>query len=260
MTHHAMKALLALSLLWALPATAQQTSAQLNALIQADGASPTLNALLTQMNASYAFTSNTTGITFQSPNSSGAFIDSTGSPTAVNGIDWTAVTFTGSAFKSPGFAVDPYGDVGVGTTTPAIFSTYGTLTLNGAGGGILTAQHAGTEVFRIQADTTFTSLGVYTNPLIFATNGSEQGRLSVSGGWNIGTTGVDPGNKNLNVEGTIQTGGYAIASLPSCGAGTKGATTYVTNGQTSPTYLGTVSTTGAVVAPVFCNGTNWIYH
>jgi len=59
--------------------------------------------------------------------------------------------------------------------------------------------------------------------------------------------------------GVVETGGYAIASLPSCAAGTKGALAYVTNGQTTPTFLGTVSTTGAVVAPVFCNGTAWIY-
>jgi hypothetical protein len=53
--------------------------------------------------------------------------------------------------------------------------------------------------------------------------------------------------------------GYAIASLPSCAAGTKGARAYVTNGQTTPTFLGTVSTTGAVNAPVFCNGAAWVY-
>jgi len=53
--------------------------------------------------------------------------------------------------------------------------------------------------------------------------------------------------------------GFTIANLPSCGGSTKGARLYVTNAQTTPTFLGTVSTTGSVVAPVFCNGSAWIY-
>ena len=53
--------------------------------------------------------------------------------------------------------------------------------------------------------------------------------------------------------------GFTIGNLPSCGGSTKGARLYVTNAQTTPTFLGTVSTTGSVVAPVFCNGSNWIY-
>lgn len=52
---------------------------------------------------------------------------------------------------------------------------------------------------------------------------------------------------------------YTIATLPSCVAGLSGARAVVTNGQTSPTYLGAVSTTGAVVAPVMCNGSGWVY-
>jgi len=53
---------------------------------------------------------------------------------------------------------------------------------------------------------------------------------------------------------------YTIATLPTCALGTRGAEAYVTDGQTSPTYLGTVSATGAVTAPVFCNGSSWVYH
>lgn len=58
---------------------------------------------------------------------------------------------------------------------------------------------------------------------------------------------------------SVITAGYAIASLPTCNSGLKGARAYVTNAQTTPTFLGTVSTTGAVVAPVFCNGAGWLY-
>jgi len=49
-----------------------------------------------------------------------------------------------------------------------------------------------------------------------------------------------------------------IANLPAA-ASYQGARATVTNGQATPTFLGAVSTTGAVVAPVFSNGTSWIY-
>lgn len=52
---------------------------------------------------------------------------------------------------------------------------------------------------------------------------------------------------------------YLISGLPTCNASTQGVHVYVTNGVTSPTFLGTVSATGTTVAPVFCNGTAWVY-
>ena len=58
----------------------------------------------------------------------------------------------------------------------------------------------------------------------------------------------------------VEVPGYTIASLPGCIAGLQGANAYVTNGQATPPYLGTVSATGAVIAPVFCNGSGWVYH
>lgn len=51
-----------------------------------------------------------------------------------------------------------------------------------------------------------------------------------------------------------------IATLPTCGVSTVGEYAYVTNGAASPAYNGTVSATGTVTVPVFCNGTNWTYH
>ena len=53
---------------------------------------------------------------------------------------------------------------------------------------------------------------------------------------------------------------YLISALPACNSGLTGANAYVTNGQTSPPYLGAVSATGSTVAPVFCNGSGWVYH
>lgn len=50
---------------------------------------------------------------------------------------------------------------------------------------------------------------------------------------------------------------YTIATLPvSPTAGTKA---YVSNGQTGPLFMGAVSATGTTFAPVFYNGSAWLY-
>lgn len=48
-----------------------------------------------------------------------------------------------------------------------------------------------------------------------------------------------------------------VATLPTCNAGAAGTMSAV-NDATLPTFLGTVAGGGAVVTPVFCDGTNWI--
>jgi hypothetical protein len=94
-----------------------------------------------------------------------------------------------------------------------------------------------------------------------AINGSGGGcRLCVGNTdnfWSLGTSSV----MYSNVFGRqVTTGGYTIGTLPTCNAGNIGARAYVTNGQTTPTFMGAVSTTGAVVAPVFCTGAGgWVY-
>jgi hypothetical protein len=64
---------------------------------------------------------------------------------------------------------------------------------------------------------------------------------------------------NIEFPGTLSTQGYPILSLPACNSALQGARAHVTNGQSSPSFLGAVSTTGSVVAPVFCNGSGWVY-
>jgi len=51
-----------------------------------------------------------------------------------------------------------------------------------------------------------------------------------------------------------------ISQLATCTSGLAGSENYVTNGQSSPSYLGTVGTTGSTFARVMCNGTHWVYH
>lgn len=87
-------------------------------------------------------------------------------------------------------------------------------------------------------------------------NNTDGNTFYVANGSSVQAIGNTPTSVNNNV---LQSNGYIISGLPTCNSGLQGAHTYVTNGQTSPTYLGTVSTTGSVVAPVFCNGSGWIY-
>ena len=51
----------------------------------------------------------------------------------------------------------------------------------------------------------------------------------------------------------------AGTALPTCNTAYKGAQLTVSD-ATSPTYLGTYTSGGTVVAPVFCNGSNWLTH
>ena len=78
-------------------------------------------------------------------------------------------------------------------------------------------------------------------------------QIANSGGVSIGNT-TDPGATNLSVTGTVKTGGYTVAGLPT---GVTGARAYVTNAL-APSYGATVVGGGAVTIPVFYNGTNWI--
>lgn len=56
---------------------------------------------------------------------------------------------------------------------------------------------------------------------------------------------------------TVQTPCVLIANLPA--AGVAGRRDCVTNGAAVPVFLGTVSSTGSTVAPVFDNGASWVY-
>lgn len=51
----------------------------------------------------------------------------------------------------------------------------------------------------------------------------------------------------------------AVAGLSTCNSGLKGGVAAV-NDATAPVYLTTITGGGSVVAPVFCNGTNWVAH
>ena len=72
----------------------------------------------------------------------------------------------------------------------------------------------------------------------------------------VTNTGVLTTTAGIISGGTIRLKGYTVATLP---AGTQGDTAYVTDAL-APTFLGALVGGGAIVTPVFHNGTAWISH
>jgi hypothetical protein len=60
---------------------------------------------------------------------------------------------------------------------------------------------------------------------------------------------------SIKSSGTIQTGGYTFATLPTP---TTGMRAYITDGAASPAYMDNAAGGGTTVTPVFYDGTNWI--
>jgi hypothetical protein len=87
------------------------------------------------------------------------------------------------------------GDVGIGTSTPANYAGYKTLTINGTStGGEIDLQAAGAQVAFFAASNGSTGFGsTVSTPLIFYTNNSERMRIDSSGNVGIGTTSVTSG-------------------------------------------------------------------
>lgn len=52
---------------------------------------------------------------------------------------------------------------------------------------------------------------------------------------------------------------YTVATLPTCNGGAQGDMAYVTD-SLAPVYLTTIAGGGSAVAPVFCDGSNWVAH
>ena len=60
---------------------------------------------------------------------------------------------------------------------------------------------------------------------------------------------------NITASGTVKTGGYTFATLPTP---TTGMRAYITDGALAPVYMANATSGSTVITPVFYNGTNWI--
>ena len=168
------------------------------------------------------------------------------------GMTRSIVTMTGCTFGD--FTIDGVNGTGVASGG------------SGAGGGAIAAVYLNRTGNCGDAATTYGSHWGISNVKMDGVSdyvvkmiGVDHGSISnlADGGNVTNLINADSGS-SVMAYGALTTQ-YTIATLPACNAGTKGLKTIVTNGQTTPTFLGTVSTTGAVIAPVVCNGTAWLY-
>jgi hypothetical protein len=92
--------------------------------------------------------------------------------------------------------------------------------------------------------------------------------LSFAGGQGTGITGITSNSGSgswvhtgqLTTTGPVKTSsGYTVATLPTATTALTGARAYVTDAAATPAFLGTATGGGSIVAPVFCNGTGWVY-
>jgi len=97
---------------------------------------------------------------------------------------------------------------------------------------------------------------IYSDSYIYGGNIA----LNNSGGWFGNASGslrfTNSGGNRWVTNSPITLQGYTVSTLP---AGTQGDTAYVTDAL-APTYLAAIVGGGAVVCPVFYNGTTWVAH
>jgi hypothetical protein len=103
------------------------------------------------------------------------------------------------------------------------------------------------------------SSGMSTAGLVVgATSAAVSGVAYIAGTLGVGiaapTTALDVGG-SIKASGTVQTGGYTFATLPTP---TTGMRAYITDGAALPLYMANAAGGGSTVTPVFYNGTNWI--
>lgn len=125
------------------------------------------------------------------------------------------------------------------------------------GGSFPAGTAAAPSVVVGNATTGLYSLG--TTGFGFSVNGVSKFDYGVSTAGTITIPEPVRGN-NMSMNGYFQTTtGFSAAGtpLPTCNTALTGGSAHVIDAL-SPTYLGTYASGGAVIAPVFCNGTNWI--
>jgi len=166
-------------------------------------------------------------------------VDGTAATPAIRGTDAnTGISFgTDTVTISTGgvarVTTDASGNVGIGTSSPASFSGFNTITVNGSTGGIFNTQAAGTNALRIASDTSQGYIFEPRNlPISFSTNNTERMRIDSSGNLLVGTT---TAKTSVTVQGQLSTGVTGSASV---GAGLY---IYANNALTDNSYMTRVS-------------------
>lgn len=110
-----------------------------------------------------------------------------------------------------------------------------------------------TVVTGTNSGTSAKNIGVYVSSV---SGGTANYDAIFNGGGNVGIATTTP-PVSLSVGGLIQTKGYTVATLPTCTTAIRGSMGHVTDAL-APTFLAALVGGGAVVAPAFCDGTNWV--
>lgn len=139
-------------------------------------------------------------------------------------------------------------------------ATYTAINAPGGGGSFLTFGNAtdptmyinaATINFRTVASVSYTTVDTTSLSALQATaaTSSTTGAIKSAGG--IGAVGA------IWAGTYVATGVVAVASLPACGAGIKGARMFVNDNNTALAFAAVITTGGAIQTPVYCDGTVW---
>ena len=106
----------------------------------------------------------------------------------------SATALTLQSAGTTAITVDTSQNVGIGSSSPAGYSGYKTLTLNSTSGGIIEMQSAGSVVANFNGDSTQMTIStVGSKPIVFKPNNTEAMRIESSGNLLVGTTIQLPG-------------------------------------------------------------------
>jgi hypothetical protein len=205
----------------------------------------------------------------------------TGSGPSIQGFaDASTYTFSGSAIKLPtgdlfgtgnvraghtlyqDGVIDPTGWVGTGASAVSAGGSGYTATNLGHASALNMADQFGGEWTATIAGGQVTAVSMIRAPWSNGGAPSTTGVLTSEGnqpgtGATITITWVRGATITMNGVDILGGAGTTVSALPTCNTALKGGRTFVTD-ATSPTFLGTLTGSGAVVAPVFCNGTAWV--
>lgn len=187
-----------------------------------------------------SFATKTHDIWLQSSSQNGLFLNGTYSNAQIQGSNFQ-VSPAGGVTAASATINGTTSVTGSVTATGSITSTGGTLatTGNNTRVNMLTMNNRGYRAINTSSGTTLGSLVFQGTTDNFAASFITS--FSVNG------------------DGTVSMERLTIATLPTCNGGNAGKMTMISNGIASPTYLQTVSATGAATRKVFCDGANWLY-
>jgi len=154
------------------------------------------------------------GITLTAPTLNNAIVSTTATgaaPLTINGI----ASQTGDMFdvkNSSGTVIDKIdanGNLGINTSTLTTANNYGSITIGGSSGTLLSSIINGTETFRIQPTSGVTTINQIANtPLVFNTNNTEVARFTGSGLFGVNNS--NP-SAQLDVGGSINSTNFYMS-------------------------------------------------